>query len=174
MIKPTTVKDVTFGETSEDKVVVINQQRNCDDYKEKALDLIRNEVAKAKETSMQNAQGDPSSDHTRLLEKKSTDLIVHSQSRKSYASSSLVEKKDQLQKLIGQKRDNPDTDRFTIEKDLIELSNLLAEKKRNKKALITAQVAYEETLSKLQKLKGRVIRVFEDTDSLEERTSSQK
>ena len=86
----------------------------------------------------------------------------------------LAEKKDQLQKLLGQKRDNPDTDRFTIEKDLIELSNLLAEKKRNKKALITAQVAYEETLSKLQKLKGRVIRVFEDTDSLEEQTSRQK
>ena len=153
---------------------MINQQRNSDDYKEKALDLIRNEVTKAKETPMQNAQGDASSDHTRLIEKKSTDLVVHSQFRKSYASPSLAEKKDQLQKLLGQKRDNPDKDRFAIEKDLIELSNLLAEKKRNKKALITAQVAYEETLSKLQKLKGRVIRVFEDTDSLEERTSSQK
>ena len=123
---------------------------------------------------MQNAQDDPSSDHTRLIEKKSTDLIVHSQSRKTYASHSLAEKKDQLQKLLGQKRDDPDTDRFTIEKDFIELSNLLAEKKRNKKALITAQVAYEETISKLQKLKGRVIKLFEDSDSLEEKSSSHK
>lgn len=113
-------------------------------------------------------------DHTRQTEKKSTDQVLHSQSRKSFASHSPDEQKGQVPQLLGQKRGDPDTDRFTIEKDLIELSNLLAEKKRAKKALITAQVAYAETLSRLQELKGRVISAFDDTDSLEEQTPIHK
>ena len=64
---------------------------------------------------MRNDLGVSSGDHSRPIEKKSTDLIVHSQSRKSYASTSLDEKKAEIAKLIGEKRDCPETDRITIE-----------------------------------------------------------
>lgn len=56
-----------------------------------------------------------SGDHTGLTEKKSTDHVFQAPSRKSHAPISLDDKKSELAKLIGEKRDRPETDRITIE-----------------------------------------------------------
>ena len=129
----TTGKSVTFGLIPEDKVVVIKQEKKTNEYKEKAPDLIQHEAEKTKETPILNIFGASSSEHTGLTVNSSTDLIDYSQSRKSYASPLLDKQKDQAQKLLGQKRDGPETDCFSFEKDLVKLFNVIADKKRAKK-----------------------------------------
>lgn len=129
----TTVKSVSFGLIPEDKVVVIKQEKQTDEYKAKAPDLIQHEAEKTKETPMQNILGPSSSEHTGLTVNASTDLTDYSKSRKSYASHLLDKQKDQGHRLLGQKRDGPETDCFSFEKDLVKLFNVIADKKRAKK-----------------------------------------
>ena len=127
------VKSVSFGLIPEDRVVVIKQEKKTDEYKEKTPDLIQYEAEKPKETPMQNILGASSSEHSGLTVNTSTDLTDYSQSRKSYTSPLLDKQKDQAQKLLGQKRDGPETDCFSFEKDLVKLFNVIADKKRAKK-----------------------------------------
>ena len=82
---------------------------------------------------MQNILGPSSSEHTGLTVNASTYLTDYSKSRKSYASHLLDKQKDQGQRLLGQKRDGPETDCFSFEKDLVKLFNVIADKKRAKK-----------------------------------------
>ena len=137
-ITGTTVKSVSFDLIPEDKVVVIKQEKKTDEYKEKAPDLIQHEAEKTKETPMQNILGASSSEYTGLTVNASTDLTDYSKSRKYYASHLLDKQKDQAQKLLGQKRDGPETECFSFEKDLVKLFNVITDKKRAKKQLITA------------------------------------
>ena len=64
---------------------------------------------------MRNDLGVSSGDHARMSEKKSTDHVFQAPARKSHTSISLDEKKAEIAKLIGEKRDCPETDRITIE-----------------------------------------------------------
>lgn len=132
-ITGTTVKSVSFDLIPEDKVVVIKQEKKTDEYKEKAPDLIQHEAEKTKETPMQNILGASSSEYTGLTVNASTDLTDYSKSRKYYASHLLDKQKDQAQKLLGQKRDGPETECFSFEKDLVKLFNVITDKKRAKK-----------------------------------------
>ena len=64
---------------------------------------------------MRNDLSVSSGDRARPTEKKSSDHVFQTPARKSHASISLDEKKAELAKLIGEKRDCPETDRITIE-----------------------------------------------------------